>query len=244
MDWEVAVPQQHMQEALRIARRVFDAHSVHLPGVGVFLRFAKIEHSGYMTYHGAGGSFREGETAMFFETPVSVPVGYSDAQLRQYLHIYEQLAALFIRHFGARAHWGKNLDSLFDLQRAHGGYEARLARMNDAVAQLDPYGVFSNDFAERIGIRWPKRGIDFASALAASTCACSPAAEPVCDYRTRRTYASTCRAACEGATGAQLLQGACAQLEWDSCSPIDDRTCVWRKQGATADRNQDPEIRY
>ena len=244
MDWEVVVPEPHMREALQIARQVFDAHSVHLPGVGVFLRFTRIERGGFLTYHGAGGPFVEGQRAMFFETPVSVPVGYSAAQLREYLYIYEQLAALFIRHFGARAHWGKNLEPLFDLQRAIGTYDGRLEGMNAAVAELDPYGVFANDFAERAGIRWPKRNADFAVELAASGCKCGTIAQPVCDASNRRTFANSCRAACSGIPAAQLIQGSCASLEWDACSPLDTTTCVWRKQGARADRTRAPELRF
>ena len=244
MDWEVVIPERHMQEALRIARQVFDAHSVHLPGVGVFLRFTRVERGGFLTYHGAGGPFIEGERAMFFETSVAIPVGYNDRQLREYLHVYEQLAALFIRHFGARAHWGTNLDSLFDLQRSLGSYAQRIDAMNAAVAELDPFGVFANQFAERVGIRWPKAGEDFANALSGSACACGVTAEPVCDVAKRHTFANACRAACSGVASAQLIKGACAELMWDRCSLIDDQTCVWRKHGARADRTAPPELRY
>jgi hypothetical protein len=244
MDWEVAVPEPHMQDALRIARQVFDAHDVHLPGVGAFLRFAKIQQGGYLAYHTAGGEFADGQSAMFFETPTAVPVGYSDAQLREYLYVYQELAALFSRRFGARAHWGKNLDALFDLQRAIGTYAGRIEPMNDVIAELDPYGVFSNAFAERIGIRWPRRAEDFAAALGASACPCGTAAEPVCDVKTRRTFANGCRAACAHVDGAQLVAGACASLEWGECSPFESTTCVWRKQGGAADRGTDPLLRY
>ena len=90
--------------------------------------------------------------------PVAVPAGYSPAQLADYLHIYRELIGLFIRHLGARAHWGKNSDSVFAEQVAAGTYAGRIERMNEAIAQLDPYGVFGNAFAEAIGIAWPKRG--------------------------------------------------------------------------------------
>ncbi|HET8934173.1 MAG TPA: FAD-binding protein [Polyangiales bacterium] len=156
-DFEVAIPQQHIASALRIARQVFDAHHISLPGVGAFLRFTKIERGGWLTYHGAGEQFVEGETAMFFETPVVIPVGFTDAQLRDYLYPYEQLLTLFIRYFGARCHWGKNSARLFDVQTAHGTYAGRIEKVNAVLAELDPYGVFSNDFASRIGMRWPKR---------------------------------------------------------------------------------------
>ncbi|MET0286068.1 MAG: FAD-binding protein [Polyangiales bacterium] len=155
MDWEVAVPQQYMRDALQAARKIFDAHNVSLPGVGAFLRFGKIERGGWLSYHGAGKQFAEGQTAMFFETPVAVPAGYSDSELRDYLYVYQTMIELFVRHYGARAHWGKNLDGIFTLQQQVGTYEGRLERFNAAVAKLDPKGVFANAFAQRIGVRWP-----------------------------------------------------------------------------------------
>lgn len=244
MDWEVVIPQQYMADALRTAHRVFEAHRVSLPGVGVFLRFTKVEPGGWLTYHGAGKQFAAGETAMFFEAPVAVPVGYTDRQLRDYLNIYEQLISLFIRFYGARAHWGKNLDSVFDLQRVVGTYAGRIEKVNQVVAELDPYGVFANTFAQRIGISWPKRGEDFAAALAQSTCTCDVSAEPVCAYATRVTYANSCRATCAGFPAAQLLTGACDAYEWRPCSLIDRRTCAYRKRGRTADPLDAPVLRF
>jgi len=244
MDWEVAIPQQYMADALRAARQVFTAQQVSLPGVGVFLRFAKIERGGWLSYHSAGKQFAEGQTAMFFESPVAVPAGYTDAQLKSYLHVYEQLMALFIRYYGARAHWGKNLDSLFDLERVAGTYAGRVEKMNQVVAELDPYGVFSNGFAERIGIVWPKRGENFAQALGGEACACDVNAEPVCDYKTHTTYANNCRATCKGVTSQQLVPGSCDAYEAVRCSLIAPQTCLYRKLGKNVDPTSTPVIRY
>lgn len=244
MDWEVAIPQQYMADAVRVARQVFDAQDVSLPGVGVFLRFTKIEKGGWLSYHSAGKQFAEGQTAMFFEMPVAVPAGYSDAQLRDYMHVYQQLVSLFVRYYGARAHWGKNLDALFDLQRASGTYDGRIDKVNEVVAELDPYGVFSNAFASRIGVRWPNQNQNFAAELGQDACACDVSAEPVCDYRAGRTYANGCRASCAGLASAQLVSGPCAAYEIARCSAIDVRSCVWRKRGRTADRSSEPVLRF
>lgn len=244
MDWEVAIPEQYMADAVRVARQVFDAHSVALPGVGVFMRFTKIEKGGWLSYHSAGKQFAEGQTAMFFEMPVAVPAGYSDAQLRDYLNIYEQLVSLYVRYYGARGHWGKNLDAIFDLQRSVGTYAGRIEKINDVVAELDPYGVFSNDFAARIGVRWPKQAENFAAELGGNACSCDVTAEPVCDYRKRQTYANTCRAACAGLGGGDVLTGPCAAFAFSQCSALDGRTCIYRKRGRSADPGALPVLRY
>jgi hypothetical protein len=229
MDWEVAVPQQYIQDALRAARRVFDAHDVSLPGVGVFVRFGRIERGSWLSYHSAGKQFAEGQTAMFFETPVAVPAGYSEAELRAYLHIYEGLISLFVRHFGARAHWGKNLDAIFALQAQSGTYAGRVEKMNEAVAELDPYGVFANAFARRLGVRWPQEDAGFA-ALVSTPQPCGVEAEPQCAFASQTTHANACRAQASGLTPDALLPGPCAALQWDVCSVADARTCVWDRK--------------
>jgi FAD binding domain/D-arabinono-1,4-lactone oxidase len=230
MDWEVAVPQQYIQEALRVARQVFDAHAVSLPGVGVFVRFGKIERGSWLSYHSAGKDFAEGQTAMFFETPVAVPVGYSESELADYLHIYQELISLFIRHFGARAHWGKNLDAIFELQSSLGTYAGRIEKMNQAVAELDPYGVFANAFGRRIGIRWPKQAEGFGALAGSASQSCGNEAEPQCAFATQVTFANRCRALRAGATMAGLIAAPCAALVWDKCSALEAETCVWDKK--------------
>jgi hypothetical protein len=246
MDWEVAVPQQYMADALDAAHQLFDAHDVSLPGVGVFVRFGKVERGGWLSYHSAGKDFREGDTAMFFETPVAVPVGYSDVQMADYLHIYRELIGLFVRHFGARAHWGKNLDSVFALQRSVGTYEGRIDKLNEAIAELDPYGVFANDFARRIGVVWPKQGQDFALALGHSACSCGTddPAQAVCAYRDMNVFASPCRAACAGKQATDLLPGACSALLATPCSILDPRTCVYDRKAQEQDPFVEPLVRY
>jgi FAD/FMN-containing dehydrogenase len=246
MDWEVAVPQQYMADALDAARKMFDAHDVSLPGVGVFVRFGKVERGGWLSYHSAGKEFAEGETAMFFETPVAVPVGYSDVQLTDYLHIYRELIGLFVRHFGARAHWGKNLDSVFALQRSVGTYEGRIDKVNEAVAELDPYGVFANDFARRIGVTWPKQGQDFSLALGHGACSCGTEgpALTACAYRDMNVFASPCRAACAGKTASDLLPGACSALVREPCSPFETTTCVYDRKAREQNPFVEPLVRF
>lgn len=244
MDWEVAIPQQYMADALHAARKVFDAHDVSLPGVGVFVRFGKIEQGGWLSYHSAGKDFAEGQTAMFFESPVAVPAGYSKAELADYLHIYQELIGLFVRHLGARAHWGKNLDPIFDLQRSVGTFDGRIDKVNEAIAQLDPYGVFANDFARRIGVHWPQEGADFGQALGQSPCSCGIEAAPQCAYRDKLVYANGCRASCAGKAATDLVAGPCQAFVWGVCSALDTRTCVWEQKAREQNPFVDPVIRY
>ena len=243
MDWEVAVPQQYIQDALRTARRMFDAHDVSLPGVGVFVRFGKIEKGSWLSYHSAGKAFAEGQTAMFFETPVAVPAGYSEAELRDYLHIYQELISIFVRHFGARAHWGKNLDAIFELQRTAGTYAGRVEKMNQAVAELDPYGVFANDFARRIGVQWPNEQEGF-SALTGEPDSCGVEADPQCAYESKRTFANLCRAQRAGVSSSGLLSGTCEALVWAPCSAFESTTCVWDRKAREQSVFAEPLARF
>jgi UDP-N-acetylenolpyruvoylglucosamine reductase len=216
MDWEVAVPQKHIQSTLEIARRVFRDQGVCLPGVGAFLRFGLVEKGGFLSYHGAGEAFNEGETALFFETPVTVPMGYSQDQLDAYLGVYRNLMTTLVERFGARAHWGKNRDELFAKQVAVGTYRTRMPEFNRAVAEMDPYGVFSNDYAKSVGVRWPHLGEDFTRVYGGKSCGCSLEAAPVCDRRSKVDSTNECRARCAGSKTEDLLQDTCDRYKFVS----------------------------
>ncbi|MCY4046028.1 MAG: hypothetical protein OXE99_13250 [Cellvibrionales bacterium] len=113
MDWEVAVPQKHMQAAMEWVKDFTQGLNktnadLPVPLIGIFVRFSKIEDETLMAYTGAGGDYINGETAVHIEMPIYVPVNLSAEQMHAYISPYEDAMATLIRDFGARGHWGKN----------------------------------------------------------------------------------------------------------------------------------------
>lgn len=166
MDWEVAVPAQHLEAAMQYVRSFTNgqnlkARQVGVPMIGIFVRYAKSENKTLMAYTGTGGPFQEGTHAVHIEMPIWVPVGMNETAFKNYMGPYEEAMRTLVTQYGARGHWGKNMHSndpwLFALQRESGsyGYDNRLQRFSDKVAQLDPNGMFANRLAKVMGIQYP-----------------------------------------------------------------------------------------
>lgn len=163
MDWEVAVPRANAAAAMAYINRFLHGQNrknldVRLPLVGVFTRYAKSEDHTLMAYTGTGGPFADNSHVVHIEMPIYVPAGFSEAELEAYMAPFVEYVTVLIEDFGARAHWAKNREWAFDLQRQLGSYDydKRLKRFNKVLAKLDPKGVFANEYAKRIGLQYPE----------------------------------------------------------------------------------------
>ncbi len=162
MDWEVAVPRKNAAAAMQYINNFLAGQNaknleVRLPLVGVFTRYAKSENETLMAYTGTGGPFEDGTHVVHIEMPIYVPAGFSKAEMEAYMAPFVEYVTVLIEKYGARAHWAKNREWAFDLQRQLGSFDYgdRLEKFNKAVEEFDPHGVFANDFGSRIGIQYP-----------------------------------------------------------------------------------------
>ncbi|CAA0119791.1 L-gulono-1,4-lactone dehydrogenase [BD1-7 clade bacterium] len=164
MDWEVAVPFNNMQAAMEYVRDFTNGMNVKnrstpVPLIGIFVRFSKVENNTLLAYTGTGNGFEDGTIAVHIEMPIFVPAALSEQQFNEYMDPYEEAMRVLVTQYGARGHWGKNMHSddpwMFELQRDIGAYGDRLTRFNNAVAKVDPNGMFANKFAKAIGIKYP-----------------------------------------------------------------------------------------
>lgn len=166
-DWEIYIPGQNAQAALRMAKTYFRTHrpdGVHgicLPLIGVFIRFAPPEDGTLIAHKVNEGLFGAGSTGsapagMFFEMPVFLPKGIKCADLARYEKVYSDLAETLVEDFGGRGHWGKNRRSLFQKQRRLGTYGENMTLFRSVVKEIDPKGMFANQFGVDIGLRWPQ----------------------------------------------------------------------------------------
>lgn len=154
MDWEIAVPKSRANEAMKAVLAHIRKNKICLPLVGVFLRFTPSMDESYMAHTAPGKDFINGEPAVYIEMPVYLPVGFTPAMKQAYDGVFEEFARLLITNYGARAHWGKNRDWVFAMQRDQDVYGDNLKKFQTAVDELDPKGVFQNDFSKNMGIRY------------------------------------------------------------------------------------------
>jgi FAD/FMN-containing dehydrogenase len=153
MDWEIAVPASKAEQAMEAIKAHTQKWKTKLPLVGVFIRFAPSESASLMAHTVSDGKdWKEGETAVFFEMPVYVPVGFSKEEFKIYEKQYVEFASMLINDFSGRPHWGKNRMWSFDLAMQNNRYGSNLVKFKKVRAKLDPDGIFENWFAETLGL--------------------------------------------------------------------------------------------
>jgi len=154
VDLSVAVPQQHVGDALALASTLLqDKYGASLIQVGALLRFVKIDSSSLLGFNAAGGPFTNGDVAVIFEMPITQPVFYEASDWQKwYRQPYYELVQTLISKFGARCHLGKNGERQFLAQREAKVYGQSLISFQSAVDKLDKERVFQNNFSALLGL--------------------------------------------------------------------------------------------
>jgi hypothetical protein len=155
VDWEVVVPQQYTQAALRDVRDILTRHNASVWEIGIFLRFTKVATSSWLANSAEGGSFHAGDTAMYIEMPVIEPIDFNAAWMAYYEAPYKEVVEKLVRDYDGRIHLGKNKKWLFQLERTEGTYGSNVTRFNDAIRTLGIDSRFQNDFAADLGVTFP-----------------------------------------------------------------------------------------
>jgi len=154
IDLEVAIPQSKIAEALALAKQYLQhLFNASVWQIGVFLRFTKIEGTSWLANTAAGGMFKEGEVAMYFEMPITEPVAFTTEWSDWHIQPYKELMIQLIRKLGGRLHLGKNTAWAFDEQRAARNLGNNLVEFQKSVDELDMGGVFHNSFAAQLGLK-------------------------------------------------------------------------------------------
>jgi FAD/FMN-containing dehydrogenase len=155
-DWEVFVPASRAKDVLNAASQFFKTNDIYLPLIGIFLRFAPAEDTTLIAHTVAlPGSTTVGEPGMFFEMPVLLPENMKCSDRDQYEALFSSFIDNLIINYGARAHWGKNRGSTFQLERKLAVYGFNLTRFRNVVKRIDPTGMFANQYGVDLGLRWP-----------------------------------------------------------------------------------------
>ena len=155
VDWEVVVPQQYAEQALRDVRDILTRHNASVWEVGIFIRFTKVANSSWLANAAEGGSFRNGETAMYIEMPVIEPINFNAQWMAYYEAPYKEVVETLVRTYDGRVHLGKNKQWLFQLERTEGTYGTNVSRFNDAIRALGITNRFENPFAADLGVTFP-----------------------------------------------------------------------------------------
>lgn len=160
-DWEVAVPASEMDAALVYIKSQLEEHKLYNPAIGIVLRADRANVDTLMASSAAGGGVEAGERLFYIEFPNYWPYEFTPAQLAAYEAPYAEMVRHLIANHRARPHWGKNRADIFSDPSTLASSADRRAAFQPWIDQLDPYGVFANDFYRQAGFSWPLEGQDW-----------------------------------------------------------------------------------
>lgn len=162
-EWVFTVPTRHALDVLTYARNRLAVDNRCLPLNAFMIRFGEVHNDTYLSMHAEGPGFIEGEQVAAIEMPIFLPYGFSESQLEDYFAPFLDVLNYAVDNYDARVHWGKNREDVFADADVVANLSAggRLAAVQAVVNDMDPYGVFANDFLARSGFSWPNRGQDF-----------------------------------------------------------------------------------
>ncbi|MCA9384755.1 MAG: FAD-binding protein [Candidatus Magasanikbacteria bacterium] len=161
-DWEVAVPQSREVQTLEILRD--ELSQMALPLIGMVIRYDYATDDTILGANAVRAGVNDGERIMHVEIPTYVGYMATQAEKDNYnYHVLNALHEIILTIPEARFHWGKNREDIFSNPTYLANNAAQRARFQAVIDVMDPYGVFSNEWARRSGFTSPLYGQNFAN---------------------------------------------------------------------------------
>jgi FAD/FMN-containing dehydrogenase len=154
-DWEIAIPESEMDEALTYIKGQLEAHDLYNPAIGVVVRADRATRDTLIGSSAADSRVPEGERIFHVEFPVFWPYAFSPAQLARYEAPYAGMVMHLIANHRARPHLGKNREDIFWSAEAQASNAERRAILQGFIDERDPSGTFANEYLRRSGFSWP-----------------------------------------------------------------------------------------
>jgi FAD/FMN-containing dehydrogenase len=148
IDWEIAIPAIHADDLLAYLKRAFQELKICSPVSGLSIRYARVDQKTWVGHTVALGKFRPGDVALLVEILVYSPLGQSEEEILEYQKPYRELISSLMTRFEGRAHWGKNQDWIFQLQRELGTYGENQRIFKKIMTEMDPNKLFQNAFTQ------------------------------------------------------------------------------------------------
>jgi L-gulonolactone oxidase len=163
-DYEFSVRYEDAAEILNYIDQRFDSAGRGMPLVGTVVRFDEVRDDTLFGVNAVRPGLAVGDRIVHIEMPFYRPYSFTPTQLANYTRPYDDVMRFVATNFPeAQFHFGKNTRELLAMPEHRALTTSRLARFQAVVNAWDPYGVFSNDYLETIGLTWPLRGQPFSS---------------------------------------------------------------------------------
>jgi FAD/FMN-containing dehydrogenase len=160
-DWEVALPESEIDEALQYVKATLEAERLYNPAIGVVIRADRSSTDSLLASSAADSQVPAGERLYYIEFPIFWPYGFTPERHAAYEEPYARMTRTLIERHRARPHWGKNRGDIFSDPVTLASGAERRALFQPFIDEFDPFGVFANDFLRDAGFTWPQDGQDW-----------------------------------------------------------------------------------
>lgn len=192
-DYELSVRYEDAAAILNYIDERFDEDGRGMPLVGTVVRFDEVRDDTLLGANALRPGLAVGDRIVHIEMPFYRPYSMTPAQLATYQAPYDDVMAYVAANFPtAQFHYGKNTRELMGMPAHRTLTASRIARLQAVVNTWDPYGIFSNEYLETIGLTWPQRGQPFASVYITGDYATSAHTRDATVFAIRSASSSRC----------------------------------------------------
>ncbi|MBN7798904.1 FAD-binding protein [Parahaliea mediterranea] len=165
LEYEGAMPFSQIQDAVQYLNSIYNRDGICQPLIGTIMRFDNADDGLLISGNHARNGIVDGERMVHLEFVEYWGYGLDEAGLEAHVNTpYREIVTHLVENFDYWPHWGKNDEWVFQLPALQARNAPERNTFNQAIAQLDPYGVFSNTFTRDAGFVSPQEGGDFAQA--------------------------------------------------------------------------------
>lgn len=163
LEYEGAMPFSQVQAAVQYLNSIYNRDDVCQPLIGTIMRFDVADGNLLMSANHARPGVTAGEQMVHLEFVEYWGYGLDAAGVEAFVSTpYTEIIKHLVDNYNYWPHWGKNDEWVFTEPSVLARNASERAIFNSKIAQLDPYGVFSNDSSRRSGFVSPQEGGNFA----------------------------------------------------------------------------------
>ena len=163
-EYEASIPESKIDDAMAYIKSFVIQNDISFPVEGIIVRVSRYNDDSWLG-HSAIGEDEDllGERVYYIETPRFYPFDFSPEQAVAYDEKLIELFSHLVKHFKGKLHTGKNMDGIWTNEEIKKRYKKGVKEMQEFVSEYDPYGIFSNELAADLGVKWPKKGECFSN---------------------------------------------------------------------------------
>ena len=164
LEYEGAMPMSQLQEAVQYLDGIYERDGTCQPLIGTIMRFDVADAGTLLAGNHARPGLEAGDPLVHLEFVEYWGYELDEAGLEEFVsNPFTEIVEHLVTNYDFWPHWGKNDEWVFTHPAVLARNAGERALFNQVIADMDPYGVFSNASSRRNGFSSPLEGGDFAS---------------------------------------------------------------------------------